>query len=263
MKHILNKIALIIIVGDFLFFSCGHKKDTAPAPSETCYLQSEWQYGIRQDSFIYSSSNQLISVIEYDTLSGKQASVANITYNNDGAINQFAITFSADSINSIKNYYNSSGQLAYELVYTNTIKTDSIAYQYTGSNITLAIDYSVGVNITPTVSFIAYYTYDKYGNVLIEKDTSSSGIDMYVYTYDIEKIPYGTLITNAYTTTGTIDMPYLNGKNNLASMNYTVNGVTQPSSFTTIYTYNSNNYPITTYSPGGQISSSSYNYVCK
>jgi len=267
MKHFVTKITLTIGAFGCFILSCSKKKDATP--SETCNQQSEWQNGVKGDSFAYNGSNQLITIFEYDS-TGKQASVAGITYNNNGTIAQFTIAYSgADSSESMKNYYNSSGQLNYQLVYSiigvTTTKTDSIVYQYTGNNITTEIDYSVGVNASPSVSFSSVYTYDGNGNVLTEKDTYTGGYDMYTYTYDTEKIPYGTLITNAYTSTGDgIDMAYLNGKNNLTSMVYTVNSVTQPGNFTTSYSYNSYGYPVaTTDNYSGQIYSSSYNYVCK
>jgi len=265
MNHILSKTFFVIVTISILITSCGKKKDATP--SETCYQQSEWQNGIRGDSFVYNSNNQLITIFEYDS-TGKEASIADIAYNNSGTIAQFSIAYSADSSESMKNYYNSSGQLAYELVYstvgTKTIKTDSIVYQYTGNNIITEIDYSVD-SCSTCISFTSVYTYDANGNVLTENDTYTGGSDMYTFTYDTEKIPYGTLVTNAYTSTGDgIDMAYLNGKNNLTSMVYTVNGAAQPGNFTTSYTYNNNGYPIgTADNYSGQIYSSSYNYICK
>ena len=266
------KPRLILISLVCLCFFAYKKTSTTNNPTTNTLLTKilvKWSGSSDSDQavFTYDANNRLIKIIDSTSFSGS----ANIdTYILMRNAAEYVTSFTIDGNSNILSL-DPSNHYIYKISIGSSTK-DSVEYYYTGSNITIAIDFSFNPFPFALISR-PIYTYDANGNLTIcATDTTNDGgvtftmRDRQTYTYDSKTSPLrldnDRLILNPLSTSGNNET--FIGPNNVIQVAYQ-DFITPANNFTTnyTYTYNVNNKPISATgarTPGGQVSTITYTY---
>jgi hypothetical protein len=248
MKKLQIYFSLVALTSVLFLANCKKKHDT-PAPTNTttptCYMLNDTLNGAVENDFTFDNNNRVTKVY-YHNPTPSASTYFTFQYNGNG-VRTKATLYDVNGIPlSYSSYiYDSGGRLVTDSIYVNnnypispaSYAVDSITtFQYNSSGQIIRRD---DKGITSGLTSYATYTRDANNNILTEMDYNGGVIhETITSTYD-DKISYGTYYSTLYP-------EYAQGKNNtLTETHKDGSGTTiNSSSFTAIYTYNSNNYPV-------------------
>ena len=265
-KYTITGSVLFVLV--FLFFLGCHKKSD-PSPSNlTCYITSVTNDSVKETGVIYDSQNRLIQINYYNS-DGTIGSYAVASYDANNRLSKVT-TYDSTKVTSYNVCtYNADNTLAADTFYSisnnSAFITEYDSYTYNSSMQVVQITTHIlnQYNQGPMPGFTvtsSTYSYNSAGNVEEENDFDANNkltakID---YTYD----NYPNFISSKYEPGD----PSSFSKNNVLTAIETdsTGNVVTGSSYTATYTYNSENYVITSMykDQDGSVLTESITYNC-
>lgn len=265
------KLKLTAIAALLIMLGACKKSDTINTPLSTVANKVVVKYNATDSNYstmAWDASHRLTQLGQTNVASGTtNTATLTFTRNGSGIITSWSTSVMGATLSTVV-HSNGSGQYTDRVYYYMGFAYDSTAFTYTGSRITQAIEYqSSGFGYSPT--YRTLYTYDASGNLTSQELYTYSGSwnldERRSYTYDsmVNPIPF----TNEMLLSGAVGFGSDNvigvGPNNpLTFIDENISGGTTKTT-TYVYTYNSNNVPVSamgTASPGGATTTTTYTY---